>query len=165
MLREKKLNISVIDIIFILLITLFIIRCYLKGFVSELMPMAGVVLGLIAALFFYRRGGEFLRVTFWPEMQTIPEIIAFIALFFIVFLLFKLLELMLREIIEGVSLSGADQFLGVIFGLAEGIAVVSLILFLLRIQPLFDPSSILSDSFFARLLLPLITRSEIMPDV
>ena len=94
-------------------------------------------------------------------MKTIPEILAFIALFLIVFLVIKLLEIMLKGIINEIKLGGADRFLGIIFGFAEGLAVISLILFVVRIQPLFDPSSILSDSFFARLLLPLITGTEI----
>jgi len=154
------MNISVIDIIFILLITIFIIRCYLKGFVSELLSMSAIVLGLLASLFFFKNGGEFLRVKLWPNLNIIPEVIAFIALFVIVFLLVKILELMLRGIIQGVHLSGADRFLGIFFGLTEGIVVITLVLFVLRIQPLFDPSSILSESVFARILLPIITREN-----
>jgi len=154
------MNFAVIDFIFIILIALFVIRCYLKGFISELLSMAAIVLGLLASLFFYKNGAEFLRNQYWPDLKTIPEILAFIALFLIVFVVVKLLEVMLKGIINGVKLGGADRFLGLIFGLAEGLVVVSLILFLLRIQPLFDPSSILSDSFFADLLLPLITGTE-----
>ena len=156
---------SVVDFIFIGLIGLFIIRCYLKGFISELLSMAAVVLGIIAALFFYKNGADFLRLKYWPDLKTIPEILAFVALFVIVFLAVKLLEAMLKGIIEDVRLGGADRFLGIIFGLAEGLAVVSLILFLLRIQPLFDPDQILSDSFFASLLLPLITGKEVITSV
>ena len=154
------MSFSVIDFVFLGLIGLFIIRCFLKGFVSELLSMAAVVFGMIAALFFYKNGGEFLREKFWPDLNAIPEIAAFIALFIIVFIAVKLFEIMLKGIINRISLSGADKFFGIIFGLAEGLVVVSLILFLLNIQPLFDPTPILSDSFFARLLLPLITGRE-----
>jgi len=159
------MNLSAMDFIFILLIILFVVRCYLKGFVSELLSMAAIVLGLLASLFFYKNGGEFLRTTFWPELKIIPEIIAFIALFVIVFIVVKFLELMLKGIINGIRLGGVDRFLGIFFGLAEGLVVISLVLFLLRIQPLFDPSSLLSESFFARVLLPLITGSEAITDV
>ncbi|MDR1837869.1 MAG: CvpA family protein [Treponema sp.] len=154
------MNINGIDVVFILLIAIFAIRCYLKGLVGELFSMAAIVLGLFASLFFYKNGGEFLRASFWPGIKVIPEVAAFVALFLIVFIIIKLFEKILKDIIDRVSLSGADRLLGVFFGLAEGIAVISLVLFLLRIQPLFDPSSILSDSFFARLILPLITGSE-----
>jgi membrane protein required for colicin V production len=92
-----------------------------------------------------------------PDMKVVPDVLAFIALFLIIFVLIRILELMLKEIIEGIKLGGADRFLGLIFGLAEGIIVVSLILFVLTIQPLFDPASLLNNSIFARLLLPLIT--------
>ncbi|MCL2243376.1 MAG: CvpA family protein [Treponema sp.] len=154
------MNFAVIDFILIALIGLFIIRCYLKGFISEILSMAAIVLGILSSLFFYKNGADFLRERFWPELKAIPEILSFVALFIIVFAVVKLLEIMLKGIITGIKLGGADRFLGIIFGLAEGIAVVSLILFILRIQPLFDPSPILTDSFFADLLLPLITGTE-----
>jgi membrane protein required for colicin V production len=154
------MKISALDVIFLLIVILFVIRCYLKGFISEVFSMAAIVLGFLASLFFYKRGGEYLRTQFWNDMKIIPEVIAFIALFLIVFIAVKLLEALLKGVINGIKLGGADRFLGVIFGLAEGIAVVSLVLLVLRIQPLFDPSGILSDSVFASFLLPFITGQE-----
>jgi membrane protein required for colicin V production len=151
------MKLSAIDIIFIILIFLFIVRCYLRGFIGEILSMAAIVLGLLASLYFYKNGGMYLRQRFMLEIKTIPEVFAFIALFIIVFITIKLLEIMLKGIIQGVKLGGADRFLGIIFGFVEGIMVVSLILFILNIQPLFDPSSIIADSFFANALLPLIT--------
>jgi membrane protein required for colicin V production len=159
------LNFSAIDVTFIGLIGLFMIRCYLKGFISELLSMAAIILGLLTSLYFYKNGGIFIRERFSLDIKAVPEIIAFISLFIIVFLIIKLLEIMIKGIVEGVSLGGADRFLGIVFGLAEGLVVVSLILFLLRIQPLFDPTPILSESFFARLLLPLITGTEKLASV
>jgi len=149
--------ISVLDIVFIFLITLFILRCYLKGFISELLTMASIVLGLLASLFFYKNGADFIRAHFMPGLKTVPEVLAFISLFLIVFIIIKLLEAIFKNIIYEIQLGNADRLLGVVFGFAEGIAVVSLVLFLMHIQPLFDPSSLLSKSIFARFLLPLIT--------
>jgi membrane protein required for colicin V production len=151
------MNFGVMDIIFVALIVIFTLRCALKGFISELMSMASLVLGLLAALYFYKNGGEFVRAKFMPGMKILPEVIAFIALFLIVFVTIKLLELMLKEIIEGIRLGGADRFLGILFGMVEGVIVVSLILFLLSVQPLFDPGPLLGKSFFATIRLPLIT--------
>jgi len=147
---------SVIDYIFLGLLGLFMIRCYLKGFVSELLSMAAIVLGLLASLFFFKNGAVFIRERFHLDMKVIPEILAFIALFIIVFLIIKLFEILLKGVIEGVKLKGADHFIGIIFGFVEGVVVISLILFLLSIQPLFNPSALLNNSFFAKILLPLI---------
>jgi len=154
---------AVIDIVFLGLICIFMIRCFLKGFVSELLSVAGIVLGLLAALFLYKNGAEFLRTYFWHDLNTVPEVTSFVIIFLVVFILAKLLEIMLVDIIDQVSLTNADSFFGILFGLAEGIVVVSLILFILRIQPIFDPSPILSDSIFARFLLPLITGKDSIP--
>jgi membrane protein required for colicin V production len=151
------MNMAAIDFIFIALIAVFTVRCAVRGFISEIMSMASIVLGLLAALYFYKNGGEFVRIKFLPGIKIVPEIVAFIALFLIVFVAIKILEIMLREIIEGVRLGGADRFLGIFFGVAEGIVVISLVLFIFRIQPLFDPGPLLSNSFFAKMLLPLIT--------
>jgi len=159
------LSFSAIDITFIGLIGLFMIRCYLKGFISELLSMAAIVLGLLASLYFYKNGGIYIRERFAMDIKIVPEVIAFIALFIIVFIVVKLLEILLKGIIENVRLGGVDRFLGILFGIAEGLAVVSLLLFLLKVQPLFDPTRLLEDSFFARLLLPLITGKEISNSV
>lgn len=154
------MSFTVLDIIFTVLIGLFIVRCYLKGFVTELLSMAGIALGLLAALFFHKNGADFLRDRFWPDLRVIPEILAFIALFVIIFILIKFLCLMIKGIIEGIKLGGLDRSLGLIFGFAEGIVVVSLFLFIIRIQPIFNPAPLLADSFFAQLLLPLIVGPE-----
>ena len=156
---------SIIDVVFVGLIGLFMIRCYLKGFVSEFLSLAGIVLGLLAALFLYKNGGEFIRNKFLPDMDIVPEVLAFIIIFVLIFIIVKVLEKMLIDIIDTVSLTKADGYIGIIFGLAEGIAVISLLLFLLRLQPLFDPDPLLSDSFFARILLPFITGKETGADV
>jgi membrane protein required for colicin V production len=152
---------AVIDIVFVALAIIFAIRCSLRGFIGELMSIGAFVLGLLAALFFYKNGGDFIRTKFMPDMEIIPKILAFILLFLIVFILVKILGSILREIVEGIKLGGADRVLGTIFGLVEGIIVISLILFILTIQPLFEPKTVLGESFFAKLLLPLITGREI----
>ena len=159
------MNFPVIDIVFTGLIGLLMIRCYLKGFVSEILTMAGIVFGVLSALFLYKIAADILRDRFWPDLQIIPEIISFVSLFVIVLVLVKIIEKILKKIIDDISLTTADSVLGILFGFAEGIALVGLILFLLAIQPFIDTSAILSDSIFARLLLPLITGREVNVNV
>jgi len=162
-------SLSVIDIIFIILVFLFMLRCFLKGFISEILMMAAIVFGIFASVFFHKNGGAFLRERYFPEISAsipIPEILAFIALFLIVFVIFKLLEIMLKGIISGVNLGGADKFLGFIFGFIEGIVVVSLVLIVMQIiKPIYDPSFLFEDSLFAKILLPLINETGIKRDV
>jgi membrane protein required for colicin V production len=152
-------GIAVIDIIFAALIVLFTIRCYLRGFIRELLSMAGVVLGLLASFLLYKNGAAFIRVRFMPDLKIIiiSEILAFIAIFLVVFIAMKILERLFRDIIQGIQLGGVDRVLGIFFGLAEGIIVVCLFLFVMGIQPLFNAEQVFGESLFARVLLPFIT--------
>jgi membrane protein required for colicin V production len=150
------MSVAVIDIVFLGLIIIFSLRCAVRGFVSEVLSMAALVFGLLTAIFFFRTGGQIVRNRFMPEMEIVPEIIAFVSLFMIVFIIIKILELMLKGIIDGIRLGGVDRFLGFFFGVAEGIIVVCLFLFLLSIQPFVDSELILGKSFAAKMLLPFI---------
>ena len=68
----------------------------------------------------------------------------------------QILERILKDIAERIRLGAVDRALGFVLGIAEGLLVVSAALFVLTIQPLFDPTALLEGSFFARLLLPLV---------
>jgi membrane protein required for colicin V production len=153
------MNLVGIDIVFSVLIFLLFLRGFLRGFIRELLSWASLVLGILGSVLFYKNGAIFIRDRFLPGMKILPEILAFIAIFVIVFLVLKILGKILRDIVEGIHLGGVDKFLGAAFGLVEGLVLVSLVLFILTIQPLFDPTGILGSSLFAQFLLPLIFAS------
>jgi membrane protein required for colicin V production len=159
------MGLTAIDLVFIVIILIFAIHCALKGFVSEAMSLAAVILGVLSAIFFFRSGAAFIRGSFMPEIKVIPEILAFLMIFFIAFIAIKMFEGMLKTIIQKIRLGGLDRTLGFIFGVAEGIIVVCLVLFIISILP-FDSDRILGESFFAKGLLPFVMgmRKE-NPDV
>jgi membrane protein required for colicin V production len=150
----------VIDIIFIFLTLLLVIRCALRGFVAELMPIAAVVLGLLGSLYMYKNGGLFLREKFFQDLDVIPEILAFIAIFVIIFGAIKFLEHIIRDIIQRIGLDGADRFLGFLVGVVEGLVLISLVIWLFTVQPLFDEKPLLKRSYFAEFILPIISGEK-----
>jgi membrane protein required for colicin V production len=168
------ISFKVIDYICLVLILLLIIRCTLRGFIAEFMALASLVLGVLGSLFLYRPCAVFLRdhglrtftegiPVFIQDLlpglvRNIPEILAFVLIFVIIFFAVKLVGYLLGDIVQRISLGGADRFLGFLFGLAEGIAVVSLLLLGLKMQPVFDAAPLLEGSFFAESLFPLIGR-------
>jgi membrane protein required for colicin V production len=145
-----------IDIIFLVLIGISFLRCAVRGFISELLSMAALILGLLFAIFFFKNGAHLIREWFMPNVKVVPEIIAFVALFIVIYIMVKVIEITLKNIIEGIRLGGLDRLLGALFGIIEGIVVVCLILFLLSIQPFFNSEPILEKSIFATFLLPFI---------
>ena len=156
-------NIAIIDIVFLGIIGISALRCGVRGFISEVLSIAAVIIGILSAIFFFRNGAVFVRDQFMPEVKVVPEIIAFLMIFVIAFAIVKIVEITLKNIIEGIRLGGLDRLLGFIFGFAEGLVIVCLLLFLLSIQPFFDSRVILEKSLFAEILLPFImgTKEEL----
>jgi membrane protein required for colicin V production len=161
------MGLAIIDIIFLVIIGIFALRCALKGIVSELMSMAALVLGLLAAIFLFRKTAELIRGRFIPDVKILPEIVSFAAVFIAVFAVIKILETILKEIIIGIKLGGPDRFFGFFLGIAEGLVIVCLLLFLINVQPFVEPTLVLEGSLFADILMPFIigTRKELMESV
>ena len=147
---------QVIDIVFIALIVLMTIHGLLKGFVGELFSWAALVLSIWVAVLLFPAGGAFIRTRAMEDVRIVPELLAFAAIFLIIMISVKLLERILRNIIEGARLGSVNKFLGAVFGLVEGLALVALIVFVLRVQPLFNAAQMLGESVFAQFLEPFL---------
>ncbi|MDR3130635.1 MAG: CvpA family protein [Treponema sp.] len=147
---------EVIDIIFAALMAIVVVRCALRGFVEAVMSMAAVVLGLGCAFVFHKKGADFLTAQYIPDMKVLPEVLAFVVIFLVVFLAVKLVEFILKDIITRINFGGVDRFLGALFGFVEGAVLISLVIFVLSMQPLFDIKPALEKSYFARILAPFI---------
>ena len=161
------MGLAVIDIVFLIIIAIFALRCALRGIVSELMSMAALVLGLLAAIFTFRETAKLIRGKFIPDVKVLPEIVSFIAVFIAVFAVIKILETILKDIIERIQFGGPDRFFGFLLGIAEGLVIVCLLLFLIVVQPFFEPDLILEGSLLADILMPFIlgTRKDLMESV
>jgi len=161
------MNMAGIDVVFMVIVAISALRCAARGFISELMSMAALILGMLSAIFFFRRGALLIRDWFMPGVKALPEVIAFVALFLLVYIAIKIVESTLKNIIEGVKLGELDHFFGFLFGCVEGIVIVCLLIFLISIQPFFDADYVLGKSYFAKILLPFITgdRNEIIESI
>jgi membrane protein required for colicin V production len=147
---------SAMDVVFLVLFGLLTLRAFLRGFTGEIFSLASFALGLVAAIFFFKTGAVFLRTLILKDIPLVPEIMSFVILFLIVFIIGKILERMVKDIVDRLKLGGLNSFLGFILGMVEGIARRALILVVLSIQPLFNPLPLFAESIIARLMLPLI---------
>lgn len=149
-------NFLVIDLIFFILIVLMLIHGYVKGFIEELFSWATVVISMLAAVFLHPMVASFIRSKAMANVRYVPEILAFVAVFLAATIILKMIERVLKDVIAGAHLGGANKILGAVFGLLEGVALTAIILFILSVQPVFDASKVIGDSIFAEILLPLI---------
>ena len=153
------LDLTIIDLFFILLMLVAAIRGAVRGFVAEVGSMAALVLGIGGGLFFAGKLGQVLAGLMGESVWN--QIIAFLALFMLIYLLVKLLEKMLHGLFDKLNLNRLDRVLGFFLGIAEGILLVGLILIVLAWQPFFDLTDVLSSSLFFRVLFPLLPSTRI----
>lgn len=144
-----------LDIVFAIIIVFLSVRGLIRGFLGEFFSIGSVVAGLGAAVFFSSALAgpveRTLGVSGWGQ------VISFLGLFLVTYLLMKFIERTLRRGMEGISLQNLDKALGFFLGLGEGIIVTGLLILVLRAQPLFDFTALLEGSLLARILSPLIS--------
>jgi membrane protein required for colicin V production len=143
-----------LDVIFVVLIAAAAIRCAFRGFIAEVMSFAALILGIVAAVFFSKAGASLIDT--YICFSNWNQIIAFLVIFVIVYLILKLLEGVLQRVLEKIHLDKLDRVLGFFLGLVEGGLVVVLLVYLMRVQPIFDLQELLDKSTIADFALEII---------
>ncbi len=149
---------AAIDIVFLVLIVVLVIRGAIRGFVTEVGSVAALVIGFGGAILFYKPLAALIGRLFGVSMWN--PLIAFLVLFLVLYLVIKLLEHLLHAMFDKLNLERLDRAIGFFFGLAEGLLAVCVLLFLLNWQPLFDARKLLEHSLFARVLSPILPSPQ-----
>jgi membrane protein required for colicin V production len=152
------MNIAIIDIVFAVLIVVLAIRGVIRGFVAEFGSVAALFVGFGGAIALYKSVAALLGRWFGASLWN--PLIAFLVLFLLLYLLVKALERLLAALFDKLALERLDRAIGFFLGLAEGLLLVGVLLFLLNWQPFFDSGGILRDSLFARFLSPVLPSPE-----
>jgi len=116
--------------------------------------MASIIVGVVAAVFFSRAGAVVVDGLIGTSNWS--QIVAFLSIFLLVYLAIRLLEGLLQRVLEKIHLERLDRALGLVLGFVEGAIVVVLAIYLVRVQPLFDPGSMLGDSLVAQIVLEIV---------
>ncbi|HET7838350.1 MAG TPA: CvpA family protein [Rectinemataceae bacterium] len=145
---------NTMDWIFVGLIVILAIRCFVRGFVEEILSVASIVGGIFAALLLYRPAGAFLKTRLGVSL--VPEVLGFLVVFLLTFLAVKLLERLLTEGLEASRLERADRIVGLFLGMIEGLLLVSVLLVIMSIVHIPGLQKALEGSAFAKLILPII---------
>lgn len=137
-------NLIALDYVFLAIMIIAVIRGVLKGFVQELTGMAAIGIGLVAAVLFTPAVAGLLAQWIAPGWWN--SIAAFIIILVIVNLIIKLVGEILENLVESIRLKGVDRLLGIVFDFIVSIAVVLILAFVLRVQPLIPAEKALSES-------------------
>lgn len=139
---------AIIDLIFLLLIVFFTIVATIKGFITEIFEKGAPIIAVWVSILTYKLLSD--SIYKFVKVEWASKIIAFIAIFILVFLVVKIVQKIVWEVFNKDVFTQLDRLLGFFLGLAEGIAVVILVLCVLKVQPFFDVTKLLENSFFDR---------------
>ena len=143
-----------LDIVIALVALFMLLRGLLRGALAEFFSVGAIVAGVAVAIIFSGSAGavveERMGTSGWGN------IIAFLGLFIVTYLVMKVVQKILRGFVENVNLQNLDKALGLFLGLVEGLALAALIVFVLRLQPLVDMQDVLAGSLSVRVLDTLV---------
>ncbi len=156
-----------IDILFLIVILRSIYIGSQRGFFTELFNILGIGIAIVLGIHFYLPAGNFLlKYLFIP--LNISNLIAFLAIWFLAYLLFRIVEGLVKkllkiEILPGIN-KAIDRIGGPVIGLCKGIAVsvfVYLVILLIPVGYIVNSAKAnsLSGNFFSKAASTLYTQT------
>lgn len=127
---------NLLDFLLLIPIVWLCIRGFGKGLVLELATLAGLALGILAAYFFADEL-EAMITDYFSFSSSATRIIAYIIIFLLVLLVLFIVGKLVEKSVDMVALGWLNKLLGAIIGIAKGILLVCIVLFLIE---QFDPS-------------------------
>lgn len=154
-------EIGIIDIVIFSVCMISAVFCTIRGFVNEFCHHAGVLFGFAAGFLFTSMLAPAVdsaadgRFPLW-----VSALISFVALTCAGYVLFRLLGSALETIVDSFNLGVVDNILGFFWGLIAAMFVISVIVYLLSLQHIFDFSMLFDSSVIVRnLIQPLLPET------
>jgi membrane protein required for colicin V production len=126
--------VNIVDLILIVLLSLFALRGYFKGFFRESFSLMGFLLGLIAAVR-YDEAVALLWANHWDISPLILKALSFVGLFFVVYFAFSLAGWLLHRSSQYLFLGGFNRVGGIVLGIGKGTVILALAVFFLSSFP------------------------------
>lgn len=136
-----------VDYVIIAIVLLSALISVVRGFVREAFSLAGWIGAFWVAFTFSER----LAMWFvnYISVSSMRLLVAFFILLILTLFVVALINFLISQLVEKTGLTGTDRVLGVLFGVARGVAVVTLLVLLAGLTP------VTSDSWWKEsLLLP-----------
>ncbi len=131
----------IIDVLVLIILVFSALIAFLRGFIREVLTIAGVLGGMVAAYYFaphlqpHMRGWLGVDETVEPPQQLfgivpyamVSDALSYGAIFITVVIVLSIISHMLAETIKSIGLGAIDRTLGVFFGLARGVILLVLL--------------------------------------
>ncbi len=129
-----------LDFFIIILGCYFVIRGCFRGFVGEVLTLAGFLCSLYVSFKFSGKFGSILKI-FLGLNESVSQILAIILVWIVIAIIVALIRKLMKGILSAISLNGFDRLLGIFSGLLKTfIAVYVLLIGGLLLAPVVEPT-------------------------
>jgi membrane protein required for colicin V production len=146
-----------LDIGILVILAMFLIKGVLRGLLKEICSLLGLILGGVFAFTFHLPLAQFLQDSFHLPAQLCVWG-SFLAIFLLMVLLFAVLGFVLNRFVKLVFLGGFNRLAGAIFGIVQGVVILSMIL--LALSSSVAPEGLQKTVRGSQLAPPFVTLGE-----
>jgi len=117
---------NALDIVIGIILVFGLVRGVFRGLVEEISSIIGIFGGIYGAIFYYSAVAQFLKR--WISDSAYANIIGFLVIFGVIFILVGILGVVLKYLLNIASLGWFDRLCGAAFGSVKGILIASVLL-------------------------------------
>jgi len=129
---------SWLDLVIIGIIVLSALISLIRGFVKESISLITWIVAGVLAFRYFSPMAEMLEP--FIEAPTIRNVAAFAILFIITLVIGAIVNFIMSQLVSKTGLSGTDKALGVVFGAARGVLIVTMVVLLASLTPMPEAS-------------------------
>lgn len=126
---------NIFDILILVILVAFVIKGLIRGLMKELCTLIGLIVGALLALNYHKPLATSMVSAFSLPDQ-LCAILAFLVIFLLTALLFVFVGMILSRYVKLMYVGGLNRVAGGLFGLIQGVLILSLLVFALTLRPL-----------------------------
>jgi membrane protein required for colicin V production len=129
-----------IDVTLLVVLLLFGLRGYFRGFFREVFSLLGLAAGFIGAAR-YADSAAGIIASYWAAPAILVKVLGFVLCFFFIYVLFNLVGWLLHRSAKALLLQTANRFGGIVLGVGKGVALAALAVFTVSSTSLMPPAA------------------------